>query len=309
MNYYLAKILNLMRKFTMRSIDGAIYTNTKKPLAAYDSVFFYFDDVQLMHLGDQLYFKPLITKLKNSGYKVLVDPTASMCFFFQDCLVDYTATDFDPQKVLIISRIELLPKIRSKFGAVDYFLCDSMAHQINIPICNYILNSFINYYDLKLDLSISACDFLDFSLIPYVKYGLADKNKIIFLNNYADSGKFRISSARKKLLLTRLLQERANSYVVHLGTKADKLNDPGDYSNIVDLDLRGMTTPEEIFSLMNLGNIAAVYCHDTYVLHVANFFDLNINLVFKRFFLYNKQKQIAFTSLFAKKDRNYVVIL
>ncbi len=310
MGYYLKKIANLARKYTMRSIDGVIYTNSKKAFAEYEAIYFYFNYPQLMHLGDQLYFKPLISKLNKGSSQVIVEPTAGMRFIFSENL-SLPDTSINFKKVLFVSRLELLPQIISCFGGVDYFLYDSMSHKVNRPISDFIVNSFYKYYDLECNfpLSITPNEYLDFMVTPYNQFGLLNKSNIIFFSNYVDSGKFRILPKDRDILLATLLKERGNSYVVHLGTKQDAVNDCANYDGIVDLDLRGKTTPQDIFSLMAMNNVQAVYCYDTFVLHVANIFGLKVNVKFKKYFLHNQQKRQAFSSLFAKENCSNIRIL
>lgn len=295
----------------MHSIDSVIYTNSIKAIEDYDLILFYFNYPKLMHLGDHLYFKPLVSKLCANNYKVKVEPVKSLEFLFHNCFIDTTKINFASKKVLFVSRLELLPEITNKFGDVDYFLYDTMSYKINLPISNFIVNSFAEYYQLtnKLDLLITANEYLNFVIKPYNKFDLTTKNGIIFLSNYVDSGRFRILPKRKKLLIKKMQQERRDYHVVHLGTKNDAFHDHNDYKHIVDLDLRGKTTPEDIFSLMAMKNVISVYCHDTYILHVANIFDLPINVVFKKYFVHNVQKRKTFSSLFAKQNDSNIIFL
>ena len=115
-----------------------------------------------MHLGDHMYFKPLIKKLHDSGMSVVVDSSPLMSFAF----TAYTLKQrFDSAKTLFITRVELLAALERQFGSVEYFSIDTMSTNINLPISNYILNAFCRYYEMEnIDLFITANDYLDFEV-------------------------------------------------------------------------------------------------------------------------------------------------
>jgi|SRR3989339_87291 len=303
MNYILEKLINLGRKKFLPHVSSAVISNTKSSLQNYDEICFYFDDPSLMHLGDHLYFIPLIKKLSKVNIKISIAPTQMMQFAFTAFPI------FDPAKKikrLIVSRVELYPIIQKIFGRIDYFLYDTMSPAIDSPISNYILKTFCEYYSLSsIDQTIYAKDYLNFeiSLKPEFDY-LKNKN-LIFLNNYVDSGKFRVSKKRTKILLDHLKIIKKNNFVIHLGSEKDKQKDTRDYTSIIDLDLRGKTSIQDLFSLLSLDSIYAVYCHDTFIMHVANLFNHPIYVCFKKYFCHNDQKQNAFSSLFVKDKTNF----
>jgi ADP-heptose:LPS heptosyltransferase len=310
LNYYFEQLgISLLRfKIRKKLYNGAMLLNCKKDISFYENIFFFFNYYPLMHLGDQFYFKPLITKLAQMYYPIQVSPTKLVDFAFQKYLYD---NKLDKRKTLFVSTILLLPQIEKQFGKeCDYFLFDPVSLVVNKPISNYIVDSFFKYFCLKADERIEKDDFIDFEFSNIDKFGLKNYKKLIVLNNYVDSGKYRISRCNKDLLIKELIKNKKDACVVHLGSEADKNGDKRIYSGIVDIDLRGRTKIVDLFSILSLKNIEKIYTHDTFIMHVANLFNQKINVVFKQYYKKNEnaQKRNAFLSLY-KKDNSNVIVL
>ena len=310
MKYYLETAYIRVRKLLSKShYDGCVYTNSKKKIEDYKNIIFVFDYPKYVHLGDQLFFKPLISRLKSVNSNIFVLTTASMEFIFNEYaknnLEDYSDS-------LFISRDDLLPHLRNRFNDLDYFLYNTMSLNINEPISNHILNKFCDYYKLSsTELEISNVDYLDFDLVNKDKFNLLPVANIVILNNYTDSGKFRLSAKRRRQLLENIKSNKLqDDFVVHLGSQKDKDTDKNNYSGMVDLDLRGKASIEDLFFILSLGNIKTVYCHDTFIMHIANIYNQKICLLFRRFFKPNeyRQKTIVYKSLFKKDCSNIEVI-
>ena len=286
---------------------NTVLTNSSQSLTDYKEIHFYLDHDRLMHLGDQLFFKPLVMKLVNEGYTVSVKSSRSMIIFFeynQKFPEDYSNT-------LIISSSRLLLHLQNIFGIkISYFLFDTNSINIDSPVANYICEKFSNYFSLSKKLSVvSNTDFLietfdnNENLLP------ANYTYILF-NNYYDSGLFRVFPSDKKRLINHLKLEHKKYKVVHLGSNKDFSKDNKKYNNIVDIDLRGKTTIKQLYALFLNNKIHCVYTFDTFTLHLANIFNCPVKLVLKRFLTEKerKQKQIAFSSLFQNKNKNIQIL-
>jgi len=301
--YYKKERIRFIKLFSTKMYDKTILTNAKQNLQHYKGIYFHFDNTHLMHLGDQTFFKPLIKKIKDIGVNVFVKPTSLMSFFFPND--SYVINDY--KEWLFVGRTDMLLDLRDKFGSnIDVFLFDTNSSAIQIPVSNYIINQFCAYFNVnQVNKTISASDYTDF-LVDKNKFSyLLQYKKIIILNNYVDSGIHRIIGIKKKLL-NHLIENKNNAIVVHLGSARDKMKDRMNYIGIVDIDLRGHTTIEDIFSILSLPNVECVYTFDTFTLHVSNFYNKNICLFFKKYFKLgeNKQKRLAFSSLFEKNFAN-----
>ncbi|MFN0149852.1 MAG: hypothetical protein ACKVU1_03955 [bacterium] len=306
MNYYIAKAaVRLQNLLAPRNAcGGTVVANAPRPLAGYDGVLFFFDEPLFMHYGDQLWFKPLVEKLAGAGIRVAVRPTKQIAFLFARHL-DNGARDVS--RHLIVSRTDLLPRVRREFGlAQEYFLFDTNSTRIRRPMSNHIVDSFSQHFDLDLPQNIVRSDYIDFDVDGADRFALASHPRVLVLNNYVDSGRHRVTHRMGRRLQDALRARKAGAFVVHLGSSRDAARDRADYSGLVDLDLRGRTSIEDLFSILALPNIARVFCHDTLVLHIANLYDRAVSVVFRRYFRpgENEQKRHACASLFEKDRAN-----
>lgn len=304
MQYYLEKISVLLHnRFAPSVYSGMVLTNAAPTPSTYRQICFFFDQPQFMHIGDQFYFKPLARRLLAAGYSVTLKPTAPLAFFFRQ----FPSELPPPESTLFISRTDLLPTLKRRFGkGVNYFLYNTNSRRIQRPISNHLLDTFNDYFGTALNPDITASDYVDVPIESAVAESFRRTPAIMMLNNYVDSGGFRLSAKRREQLLERLARDKAQSpvppTVIHLGTEADKNRDARRYDGLVDVDLRGQTSLQELVSLLALPNIAGVYCHDTATLHIANFFNQPVRVIFKRYFKAgeNAQKRRVFASLFEK---------
>lgn len=289
--------------------DGTVFTNASPRLSGYPGVLFFLDHDQLMHFGDHFFFKPLITKLAASGIPIAVRPTESLAPFFARY-----ADSRDPERsgYLIVTRNDLFPFLRALFGhQCRFFLYNTNSTRIVAPISNHIINTFCEYFSLTdVPRTITASDYLDFPIDRADRFSLAGSARLLVLNNYVDSGRHRISRGMSRHLLQKVLDAKRDDLVVHLGSRRDLLGDNADYRGLVDLDLRGWTSFQDVFSIISLPNVRRVFCHDTAILHIANFFDKPVSVVFRRYFRpgENRQKRRAFASLY-ERDRSNIEFL
>lgn len=287
--------------------DGSVFKNCSIKIEEYDCIYFYLDYYQLMHLGDQLFFKPLFTQMKSLGFPVIARPTSGLKFMFGNKRNNIVHC----KNTLFISTVFLRSHLKKRFGpSIDYFLFDTTSLSIKKPITNYIIEVFADNFSLTKKLKpVSSRDFLDFPLGEN-KPLLEKDGEYIILNNYIDSGSYRIFPKDRKLLLETLLRDKKEYKVVHIGSEKDRLKDKKDYTEFVDIDLRGKTSIKDLFDIFSSNRIIRLYTHDTFVLHISNIFNHPASIVFRHFFKYgaNNQKRIAYQSLY-KKDNSMLTIL
>ncbi len=292
-------------RFRPKGERGAVLATAAPDLSRYRGVFFFLDYPALIHCGDQLFFLPLIRRLRQAGIATHVQPTPPLRFLF----AAYPGLPAAPADHLVVSQADLLPAIRRRFGPHQpCFLIDTKAMSIDAPVSNFIVRAFNRFFSTALDDRITGADYLDFPMPRHDRFGLADKGDLVIFNNYVGSGRFRIPRGHDRIFREHLARE--DGFVIHLGAEADSRNNRRDYRGLVDLDLRGQTTIEDLYAMLALDNVRRVYCHDTAVLHIANSLDRPIRLLFRRFFRpgENAQKRRAFSSLY-ERDMGHIVHL
>jgi hypothetical protein len=235
----------------------------KKP-----KILFYFDNVEYMHLGDHVFFLPVVKLLQDNNLSVSVKPTKIMREFFINLGFkiidgDVNFADYD----LIISRVELIEQLQT----YPTILID-VAKNLTKPICSELVTSFSQYF--KLDNYYQEIDYTrHFNNISSVdKYQLPTK-KLILFNLYCDASRYLITKQKRQLLLTKLKQYSNNDeyQLVLVGSKTDKLQDKTHY-DFSFIDLRGKTSVVDIFQLVAHANTTYYIGFDAFIMHV---FSLN----------------------------------
>ncbi len=250
----------------------------KDALLKAKKILFYFPDEEYMHLGDHLFFLPLIKSFIDSGYDVTVLPTAPMRSFFQELHIKlpddkYQFGNFD----VVISRVELAQSIHD-----TRLILVNVSKGLSEPICSELITQFSKLFYL-----VNPCCSIDFSSFKNdeatkLRFGLINDKSIIFFNTYCDSSSFLITEEKKQLLFD-LVTELAQSSlyrIVLVGSQKDKENDKSVY-NFEYIDLRGKTTVVDLFNLVSLSNVKYYLGFDAFVMHVFSLLHKNSFVVFR----------------------------
>lgn len=243
-------------------------------------ILFYFPDYEMMHLGDHLFFEPLIRILKTVGYDVAVAPAPIMKFYFEE--LGYKIDDIKNNYDLVISRMEFLPKLKE--CGKPLLLIDTASAKIMQPICYDLIQKVFAI----LKISLQNVDDK-----PQVLKNLEQKNfnvdkdkKYIVFNNYIDSGAFRIGKKHHEIIVNfvKNLKKQTGFSVVHVGSQKDKINDKHSY-DVIDIDLRGKTSVRDLFDLVQLENIVYCVSYDAFIMHLFAMADKKTFVLFRGRFL------------------------
>jgi hypothetical protein len=278
---YIKKIFGILARIIFYR-KNFIYPNMylfnlqEKDLIDANKILFYFDEPEFMHLGDHLFFLPLIKTFLDSGYQIKVAPTKIMLPLFERLNVplgelgsDFTEYD------LIISRAELFDKL------INYrALLVDVARNLSMPICDQLITQFGKYFNLKPYLPY------DFSILYSVdileKLSLLQQKKYILFNFYCDSSSFLITKKKVETLACRVKEYalRDGYKVLLVGSKADK--DEDNYIYDFDyIDIRGQTSVLDIFALALLNNVEHYIGFDAFVMHVFSLLHKTSFVVFR----------------------------
>ena len=235
-----------------------------------------FLDGRLTHIGDQLFFDPLIQNLSSYFDHVDIVPTKPMSEYFR--LFGHnvlTCEVFDAQNYdLIITRIEEFWNFKKYLSQTIFIntvekslknritseIVKSVYQVLKIPLYNDALKPRIPNASEKKEVTTT------------VKQTLSQHQQYLIYSNYVDSGWFRVKKKDRDILEKSALKlaKEHNLTIVHVGTSQDKKNDPHFicYDNYIDL--RGKTSIVDLFCLCHLENIKICVTFDTFVFHVAS---------------------------------------
>lgn len=239
-----------------------LLNQTKADLLCVKKILFYFNEPEFMHLGDHLFFLPLIKTFIDSGYQIEVAPTAAMRPLLDKLSLPVVS---NPVKFnnydLIISRTELFDKlIHYKVLLVD------VARNLSMPICDQLITQFSKYFVLKKYIAYDFAILKSDNILQQMH--LLPKYKYVLFNFYCDSSAFLITTKKINSLVAKV-----KSYallpgykVVLVGSKIDKDNDNFIY-DFDYIDLRGQTTVLDIFRLAQSDNVEHYIGFDAFVMH------------------------------------------
>lgn len=280
-----------LKKYTTK-IDECLYSyNLEK--RKIKKILFYFPKYEYMHLGDHLFFEPLMSQLVKDGYEVSVFPAKIMGFYFKN-LGYRVISELEENVDLIITRTEFIKEIKKLKNILLYeYLNINLNEKLCVDIVKKIYkvidrNIIINPLGIKiqyLKLNIETQKEIQ------NKYNISEEKKYIIFNNYLDSGKFLniFSNYNKKFEIKLKKLKKQGYYVIHVGSEKDKKKDKKIYE-FVDIDLRGKTSIEELFYLINLDNIKVNIGFDAFIMHLF-FIKEKVNYIFIRNKMTSKRRE------------------
>lgn len=255
-------------------------------------ILFYFPNAEIMHLGDHLFFEPLMNLLKKDGYKIYILPSRQMEFYFKNLGYEIFSRKINPD--LIITRTEFLRDLKNKKNILLY---DYLNIKLKEKLCVDIVEKVYSFLDKtkKIDKENIKINYLILNKIILneitCKFNLKKHEKYIIYNNYLDSGRMlNIFLNYEEKLEKKVMELKKKGYLVlHLGSNKDKLNDKRIY-NFIDKDLRGKTTIEDLFYIVALDNIKINVGFDAFIMHLF-FIKNKKNYIFLRNKITNKRKE------------------
>lgn len=239
-------------------------------------VLFALNSREYMHLGDHLFFIPLIKTFIDSGYQVEVTATKGMLEIFQMLKLNVVTHNIQFANYdLVISRFELIRRLKQHKALLVH-----VSKNLSKPICDQMLFEFSKLFKLK---EFTSPDYTVFNNAKITdKFNLPSNKKLIFFNLYCDASSYLITQAKKNVLIN-FVKEYANNphyEIIFVGSKQDKLFDKNNY-DFSFIDLRGLTTVKDIFELVSLDNVEYYVGFDAFVMHVFSLLKKRSFIVFR----------------------------
>jgi len=299
-----SKYLKILEKIYYRlfvklnKIEGCFYKH--KTIDKSKRIVLYLDYPKFIHLGDTLWCEP-IARLIAENFNLAICCNYQMEFYFRRLGYTVISKTLIGRDDLLVARTELAYHLRNK----DVLWINFDYTKVFQPVINVVLNNVAGYLGLNFrDAQPRSLNFSPAEKNSVVlKFDRASGNKYAILNNYIDSHKFGMNRG-EFFEADKAVWRFAEKYkkdgglkLVHVGTKRDKKQDPNHYE-IIDLDLRGLTSVEDAFILASLDNVVNYIGFDAFWLHLFN--------------IYNKDSYIklklGFPEKYNRQVRNYVTI-
>lgn len=244
-------------------------------------ILFDFSD-SFTHLGDRLFFAPLIFELVRSGYQIYLSKEDSVTqLLFSDLNNSVNLCEYDDSLImdLVVVTSQSLTALSSKYKKDKLIICEFTSIQ-NQNILNELSSAFSEITGLNLQCS-------PIKYIPKnLKSPWLDSDGQYFLfSNYIDSGWFRVFFVRRAALVEKAKKLSADGYkIVHVGSALDAKNDNNNY-DFIDMDLRGKLTISNLIDLINCKQIVGAVTYDNFIMHLIGIFDKKAYVLFRGRFI------------------------
>ena len=226
------------------------------------SVGFYLDNKALVHVGDHLFFEPIIKFFENNNIDTYVCASEIMSDYFKEVGHKVSNKNDIFQCDLVISPIQLAFYLIDQKKTNVVFL-DTYNLLIKEPISNYFINSFIEIlkFNKKHEYVVSKIN---------SKSNILDKNKKWFLfSDNVHSGFLKIDKFYKKSLINEARKKIQQGYnIAIVGTKND-LKNKKKYFEFENYDIRGETNVVQLFEMFNSNNIKGSISFDSAIAHIS----------------------------------------
>lgn len=270
------------------NLYGFFYLKKRYPLLSYfgdirlTSKIIYFDLThETTHLGDRLFFLPLMHHLLENGYQIIVsegDNITCTLFGLIYSIRLRTATSSSNFENIFIPKPSFFANRRKykKCFVID-FADISSNHKIteqSILSVRKTINSASPAGGFKFDIGvIKGIDQLDSSKKYYI------------FSNYINSGSFRKFFIDESKLIKKAIELKSGGYsIIHVGSKYDKEQDQNNYP-FVDIDLRGIVSIETLITLCHLPNVYGAITYDNFLMHLMGIFGKKAIVLFRGRFL------------------------
>jgi hypothetical protein len=271
----------------------------------FDGITFNFDfSHSTTHLGDRLFFFPLIRALYESDIPInIVDNGLSKKLF-------YSIYGVHLKNVRSDINLNISPK-PSFFGFLNkydnYIICDFNDLKVKNKISLELIKSFNLLLNLNLDYRIATIikPFESHQFLPIIK-----NEKYIIFNNYINSGFFRLFFISTMPLIKRCKHLKKQGFkVIHIGSANDKKSDLQKY-DFIDIDLRGKLSMNALIELISSDYLSEVITFDNFIMHLSHIYTKPTSVLFRgRFLGKNKNHHIQYiNNTFLNKDKriNYL---
>ena len=293
----------------LQNIDNIAFFNEVKNFHFSGKIIFGFWNPKIIHLGDQLFYQPIIDFL-NKKFEVIVLTYPAMKDYF--ATLGYKTFGIDEferevKGVIFISNEDLLWEMRKNFGKENIFLGINYASPSTpkrvVELIFEVVIKFLQRNNLlekpiglkKEDLcpKVSPLLLTKYENDPNLDVFLKNPDKkFLLFNNYVFSNFKGVNKERKKKLESLAKEKKKEGYLIcHIGSKKDKIMDKNFYS-FVDYDLRGKINPLCLFKIFSLKNVYGIISFDTFVIHTASILKKDLYVVIKGRSSYEKEEKI-----------------
>lgn len=240
---------------------------------------FDFSNPKYNHIGDQLFFEPLLENFRRLGFSVYVAPTKAMCDYFKSAGYEIVSPSDILKCELRIASIWMQGDIERNERYRNFIYLNTAAHGMAKPVTDHLLGSIFQLLGLPYEDAVGKAR--PFRISPNCEF-LSDLPVIVY-NDSIDSGRFRLTKDHYRRLEEQgKLMESKGFKILRLGTEQDKISRP-EFLPFPHVDYRGMTNVIDIFNIIGSPNISGTISFDTAIAHISLLYNKPAWICLRRF--------------------------
>jgi hypothetical protein len=261
--YMYARNLTFMRRHE-RSGGVFDFAGLAAPPA---SVGFDISNARHVHLGDQLFYEPVMRAFRESGVAVVVSPIPAARGYFREAGYEVVEPRVVLEQALRVSSIWMYGYMPRSARRERFLYLNPIDHHITGPVAEFLAAGALRA--ASLDPEAVKLDGRPYVVQPGPTPLDDQRGRWLVFNDTVASGWFRVTPADRRAVARAAEEMRREGFrVVRVGTEAERVARP-ESVGVEDLDLRGKTSVMDLFRLLRSPKVAATVSFDHVVAHMG----------------------------------------
>jgi hypothetical protein len=220
-----------------------------------------------VHLGDHLFYEPVIRAFRDRGLKVVVSPMPAARDYFREAGYDVVEPAEVLEQELRISSVWMYGYLPRHARRERFLYLNPIDHHITGPVAEFLAEHAIRA--ARLDPATAPIDGRPYLVQPGPTPLDGEPGRWLVFNDTVASGWFRVTPKDRRAVARAAGALRREGYrIVRVGTEAERLAHP-DPVGMEDLDLRGQTSVMDLFRLLRSPQVAGTISFDHVVAHMG----------------------------------------
>ena len=288
--YIVVKIVARYISYMMKGkkvAPGIIYHNR---IAKFDKIVFLLKNSSYIHLGDQFFWAPAILAVNNSSeYNLEVLLPGNMNEFWEcNGIENSTSVSEESEGTLFITDAPIA--LSKEFKKRSYIAIDLSDECISDRVSVYLCNEICKLLKIKID-AVPL-----FHLPQKIEMSLKEKieklgDNVWLLSDTVTACPWRFPYFKRKKIWEKAKEiVDSGGKIIYVQEDNTLTSDVEEFSNLISLDLRGITKPDDILAILQMSNILGTISFDNFLMHTALLCDKKAFVAFRGRY-YKRQKR------------------
>ena len=231
------------------------------------SVGFDLSNARHVHLGDHLFYEPVIRAFRDRGANVVVAPMPAARDYFAEAGYAVVEPSAVLAQELRISSIWMYGYMPREERRERFLYLNPIDHHITGPVAEFLAEHTLRL--ARMDVGAAPISGRPYLVHPGPTPLDGETGSWFVFNDTVASGWFRVTPSDRRAV-ARAADElrRAGHRIVRVGTEAERLARPA-LIGVEDLDLRGKTSVMDLFRLLRSPKVAGTVSFDHVVAHMG----------------------------------------